>query len=370
MRRLILIISAGFLALGFVSLSTLSAAAETSDQRQPTGSTATPQGSTDEAAFISQGSAIDSDSPELAAVRADIAEEERLPDYSQVVDNGTTGRFSAPGWQVRSDEQGADPGQISHGGSFAASGSAKAPAGFEVEIPTSNDYTVYAWWPALSGNSKAASFGIDTASGTQWTSVDQSTEGGDWIKLGTYAMKKGERSIQLSAGTPETGATVADAVAVVRGDVTAPPGVEGPTAGGDEATFSTAAIRNPNGSDVVRVARRYMGTRYRWGACTAYRMSCTCETKKTFKHFGQYFPMTENGQWKYYRHGAKRVWHKRNLRRGDEVFFREGGGRITHVAIYSGNGNVVHASSYYGKVVESKMKYINGYTGAKRYRLH
>ncbi len=42
---------------------------------------------------------------------------------------------------------------------------------------------------------------------------------------------------------------------------------------------------------------------------------------------------------------------------------------ITHVAMYSGNGYVLHASSYYGKVAESKMKYIRGYFGAKRIQL-
>jgi hypothetical protein len=89
------------MALGFVSLSTLSAAVETPEQQQPTGSTATLQSNTEGVGFVSQGSAIDSDSPELAAVRADIAEEERLPDYSQVVDNDTGGRFSAPGWEKR-----------------------------------------------------------------------------------------------------------------------------------------------------------------------------------------------------------------------------------------------------------------------------
>jgi cell wall-associated NlpC family hydrolase len=52
------------------------------------------------------------------------------------------------------------------------------------------------------------------------------------------------------------------------------------------------------------------------------------------------------------------------------VFFKEGGRRrgITHVGIYSGRGNLVHASAYFGKVVESKMRYVRGYSGAKRLR--
>jgi cell wall-associated NlpC family hydrolase len=52
------------------------------------------------------------------------------------------------------------------------------------------------------------------------------------------------------------------------------------------------------------------------------------------------------------------------------VFFKEGGPRrgITHVGLYSGRGNLVHASAYFGKVVESKMRYVKGYSGAKRLR--
>jgi cell wall-associated NlpC family hydrolase len=52
------------------------------------------------------------------------------------------------------------------------------------------------------------------------------------------------------------------------------------------------------------------------------------------------------------------------------VFFKEGRRKrgITHVGIYSGRGKLVHASAYFGKVVESKMRYIKGYSGAKRLR--
>ena len=70
-----------------------------------------------------------------------------------------------------------------------------------------------------------------------------------------------------------------------------------------------------------------------------------------------------------YQYGHK-VRSRSNLKRGDLVFFKERGyGRpITHVGIYSGNGYILHASSYFGKVVNSKMKYIRGYYGARRIR--
>jgi hypothetical protein len=42
--------------------------------------------------------------------------------------------------------------------------------------------------------------------------------------------------------------------------------------------------------------------------------------------------------------------------------------RGDRVGIYSGSGHLIYASSYFGRVVESKMKYIRGYWGAKRLR--
>ena len=59
-----------------------------------------------------------------------------------------------------------------------------------------------------------------------------------------------------------------------------------------------------------------------------------------------------------------------NLKRGDLVFFKENGygNPITHVGMYSGNGYILHASAYFNRVVNSKMKYIVGYYGARRVR--
>src|SRR5215212_10921420 len=245
------LIIAVLVAAGIASLATLSANAETSESS---------------GGFISQGSVADPNSPEVKAERADIAEEERLPYYSQVVDNTTSGRFSAAGWKKQSGDQATGEGQVSYGEDYVTSGSGQTPARFEVSIPTSNDYTVYAWWPAFSNNSDAARFTINTASGAQWTEVDQTRDGGIWIKLGTYAMEKGERYIRVSPDSSGVTTAVADAVAVVRGDVTAPPDEGGTTSSSSDttfsgdATFSATSASNPTRHDVIRVAKHYIGT--------------------------------------------------------------------------------------------------------------
>jgi cell wall-associated NlpC family hydrolase len=134
----------------------------------------------------------------------------------------------------------------------------------------------------------------------------------------------------------------------------------------DDAAVVTADGRR-SGRNVVRVARWHIGTPYRPsppGRCRAYRSEdCACTTKLVFKKFGRKLPDNPVRQ---LRKGRK--IRKSNLRPGDLVFFKEAGRSrpITHVGIYSGHGNLIHASNFFGKVVESKMKYLRGYSGARR----
>lgn len=372
MRRMVSIVFAVFTAVFVVSLSTLSAEAQPAEQYEPSDgmeeSQDSPQNTAPDASssgaqsssdgFVSQGSVVKTDSPEAVAAQEDLADEERLPDYSQVVDNATKGSFRAKGWKVQR-------GGPSHGESYVSAGSGKTPARFEVKVPSSNDYSVYAWWPGSQDNGSASRFGVQTASGTKWSEVDQRVDGGMWVKIGTYSMKKGQRSIQVAARSAGGGRVVADAVAVVRGEA-APPEEQKVTTSGERATTTDSKAARFTGNDVVRQARRYLGDRYRYSSCTTALKSCTCLTKLSVRPFRHLMSLTESGQWNY--SGSVRL-AKSQLRPGDEVFFKEGGSRyITHVGIYSGNGRIVHASSYWGRVVEKEMKYISGYYGAKRFK--
>jgi cell wall-associated NlpC family hydrolase len=367
-RRLVEVVFAVFAAVFLVSFASLSAQAEPADrQYEPSGgseatgntpeSTAPDDSGASGAGFVSQGS-VGGETLEARATRRDLAEEERMPDYSQVVDNSTKGRFVAPGWERASGSGG------SHGGDYALAkaGSDAKKATFRVKIPTDNDYGVYTWYTTASENASAARFVISSASGPHTEKVDQTKEGGMWIKLGTFEMKKGERTVKVSpSGHADV---VADAVAIVRGTA-APPEETAFSAAGGDTLRASATYSADTGPDIVRMARKYKGTRYKYATCTKMRMSCTCETKKSVAHLGHMLPMDERGQWRYEQ--ARRIRSKSNLLPGDIVFFQEeGGGVITHVGVYSGHGNLVQASSYYGKVVESRMKYVRGFLGAIR----
>jgi cell wall-associated NlpC family hydrolase len=280
------------------------------------------------------------------------------PGYSQVVDNAMEGRFEAPGWK-----EGSGAGHYAQDYAYARSSEEGTPARFKVNIPETGYYTIYARWPARQANNVATRFGVSTTSGIKWTEVNQQREGDMWVRLGSYQMEAGDSyAVQVSPGSGGDGEVVADAVIVLSGEQA------NPEEAADEEV--TVARGRASGRDVVRVARRHIGTRYRRSPphpCRAYRKEdCSCHTKVVFRKFGRHLPDNPPQQWK----RGKRIRKKSNLRAGDLVFFDENrNGKLQpwdHVGIYSGNGHLIHASSYFGRVVESKMKYIRGYWGAKR----
>ena len=293
---------------------------------------------------VSEGSV-----PGARAPAEEIADMEPAKPYSQVV-NDSSRRFSARGWEQSFPRHARDY-------SFVEPAKDAAPARYRVKIPTTGQYTVYARWPAARGNNPATRFGVSTPSGIRWTAVNQRRDGDMWVRIGEYRMEASNRyDVRVSGHSKAEGRVVADAVMVVRGTQTTPPG-------GDVA-IQDAAGGQATSEDVIREARSHIGTPYRHSPpepCQAHRSEdCSCLTQIVF----DWVEMPDNPieQWSYGQHVARS-----DLRPGDLVFFKEGGSSvITHVAIYSGNGNIVHASSYWGRVVEREMKYVDGYFGAKR----
>ena len=102
---------------------------------------------------------------------------------------------------------------------------------------------------------------------------------------------------------------------------------------------------------VVDDARSYIGTTY-----GAYGFTCSGFTSAVFADLGVYIPDSPEAQYAY---GTPSY-----VNGGDLVFFNEHGYGISHVGISTGYGTVIHASSYYGAVVETPIEYIPGYVGA------
>jgi cell wall-associated NlpC family hydrolase len=288
---------------------------------------------------------------------------EDFPAYSQVVDNSSPGRFVAPGW----DTDTSNP--YDHGEDYRVAKPSERgeSARYKVKIPATDVYSVYAWWPAEEANNAAVRFAVRATSGVERAKVDQRKDGGLWVKVGEYEMESGDRyAVRISPASRKEGRVVADAVAVVRGVLSDPPseGYEGTTSSG---TTHTPSITRSQGERLVSVARSHIGTRYVHSPpslCEAHRSEdCSCLTMLVFSEAEMLLADDPIMQWSEGRRVAES-----DLRPGDLVFFKERGHDkpITHVGIYSGNGNLVHASKYFGRVVESKMSHMRGYYGAKR----
>jgi cell wall-associated NlpC family hydrolase len=265
---------------------------------------------------------------------------------SRVVDNATEDRFGSDGaWGTSSYGRGV------HGEDyrFARPAENSEPARFKVEIPEDGDYAVYARWPKVKGLNASVPIGVATASGVEWTRVNQQRNGGRWVKLGVYSMEAGDDySILLSRETSGTEYVGADAVKVER---VADPARE------PEASSSSSDSR---GEEVVKEAKKWSGVPYRLGGATRRGIDCSGLTMMAYKKFGVSLPHSDRAQYRY----GKKV--SGSPKPGDLVFFDEHGNGISHVGIYAGKGKVVHASDYHHKVTESQMKHIEGYVGARR----
>ena len=99
---------------------------------------------------------------------------------------------------------------------------------------------------------------------------------------------------------------------------------------------------------VLRTAGSYVGVKYVWGGNTpAEGFDCSGFTKYVFAKHGITLPRTAREQ---VRSGTAVAADFRALRPGDIMLFAEPGQAISHVAIYAGDGRIIHASSSGGGV--------------------
>ena len=140
------------------------------------------------------------------------------------------------------------------------------------------------------------------------------------------------------------------------------PGSNGNNANNNNNTVSTKA------NEVIAYAKTLLGKPYVWGSQGPNSFDCSGFTYYVFKNkAGIVLPRTSSAQSKYGTYVSKS-----NLKAGDLVFFDTNGandGNVSHVGMYIGNGQMIHASYGQKKIVIANFNdsyYQKAYVNARR----
>jgi hypothetical protein len=96
-------------------------------------------------------------------------------------------------------------------------------------------------------------------------------------------------------------------------------------------------------SEIVRTAKSFLGVPYRWGGSSPVRgFDCSGFSMTVYQLNGLNLPRSSKAQWE-----AGISIDRDQLSQGDLVFFStSGNGEVSHVGIYLGENNVIHAPGW------------------------
>lgn len=136
-------------------------------------------------------------------------------------------------------------------------------------------------------------------------------------------------------------------------------------------TVAPVASSNSAGSSIVALAKQFIGCPYVYGASGPNAFDCSGFTSYVYRQVGISIPHGATSQYR----GGTPV-SRENVQPGDLVFIADpaycAGYPISHVGIYIGNGQFIHASSNRGEGVTISNiftgHYGTYYAGARRYQ--
>lgn len=115
---------------------------------------------------------------------------------------------------------------------------------------------------------------------------------------------------------------------------------------------------------IIDLAKQYLGVRYVWGGTSPSGFDCSGFVLYLYENNEISLPRVSTSQYK-----TGTVVAREQLQRGDLVFFNTDGSGASHVGIYIGDGQFIHASSGAHKVTISTLSggyYASHYLGARR----
>lgn len=102
---------------------------------------------------------------------------------------------------------------------------------------------------------------------------------------------------------------------------------------------SSDSSDSSNLTNMVSYAMQFLGNPYVWGGTSLTNgTDCSGFVMRIYQHFGYSLPRTSSAQ-----AGATKTVSSGDVRPGDLFFYGSGG--VSHVAMYIGNGQIIHASN-------------------------
>ncbi len=133
--------------------------------------------------------------------------------WSAIIDNTSSGFRASANWGVSTystQRYGADY-------RYAAPVSASDGAYYSATLPAAGNYRLDVWHPANAGYNAVTPHVVFASTGNQTVNVDQTTGGGAWRSIGTFAFAAGARDLlAISRWTSGTAYVIADAIRVTR----------------------------------------------------------------------------------------------------------------------------------------------------------
>ncbi|MEK4427389.1 NlpC/P60 family protein [Solibacillus sp. FSL K6-1523] len=126
-------------------------------------------------------------------------------------------------------------------------------------------------------------------------------------------------------------------------------------------------VPKPSVETIIKEAKRFMDLPYLWAGTSSWGYDCSGILYAVMRTHGIMIPRDS-----FYQATKGTPVAKKDLKPGDFVFFAYNGGKgkVYHVGMYLGNGQMLHAPHYASKVKIESMNqgaYQRNYSGARRY---